>query len=79
MVRHIIKPLLKKFGALCYQTTKKWWGTCPLAPPMVTTLLIIFETEGDLNLCYVSATLTPSLREIDTTGILQKTFSIAIF
>ena len=38
VVGHIIKPLLKSGGALCYQTTKKWWGTSPQAPPMVTTL-----------------------------------------
>ena len=39
VVGYIINLLLKCGGALCYQTTKKWWGTCPQAPPMVTPLM----------------------------------------
>ena len=37
---HILNHSLKIGGALCYQTTKKWWGTCPKAPPMVTPLIL---------------------------------------
>ena len=40
VVGRIIKPLLKSGGAPCYQTTKKWWGKCPQAHPMVTPLHI---------------------------------------
>ena len=43
VVGHTLNPFSKSGGALCYQTTKKWWGTCPQAPPMVTPLLIQFS------------------------------------
>ena len=33
VVGPIVKPLLKSGGALCYQTTIKWRGTCPQAQP----------------------------------------------
>ena len=45
LVEHIIKPLLKSGGAICYQTTKKWQGTCPQAPPMVTLLSILANED----------------------------------
>ena len=41
VVGHTLNPFSKSGGALCYQTTKKWWGTCPQATPMVTPLQCI--------------------------------------
>ena len=50
VVGHTLNPSSKSGGALCYQTTKKWWGTCPQAPPMATLLRIdLPEYVGDLQ------------------------------
>ena len=39
VVGHTLNPPSKNGGALCYNTTRKRWGTCSQAPPMVTPLL----------------------------------------
>ena len=36
-----LNPTSKTDVALCYQTTKKWLGTCPKALPLVTPLYVI--------------------------------------
>ena len=41
-------------GTLCYQTTKKWWGMCPQAPPMVTRCMLLLQMKNNL---FVNGTL----------------------
>ena len=45
VVGHTLNLFLESGGVICYQNTKKWWGMCPQAQPMVTPLCLASWTQ----------------------------------